>query len=236
MRATLLGASVPGQRHLQEGRPNEDALLMRAGHFGTLMAVADGLGSKPRAQEGSRAAVKAALEAVKAWGKSPQAGVTELLVLIEAYWRLLIAPSPVSECATTLLLAYLSPQGVLTLCMLGDGLALIDMNGRVIQLTARDPANFSNQTVGLGVPHKLSEWRSQQHQMDGAWTVLLATDGVSEDLDSEVLGDLPAHLVATYGATAPSRRTRRLAAELRQWRTAHHTDDKTLALMWPETL
>ena len=62
--------------------------------------------------------------------------------------------------------------------------------------------------------------------------VLLATDGIADDLDSFRLGEFIHFVRSTYCPLAPAVRWRRLAYDLRNWPTPYHSDDKTLAFLW----
>ena len=60
--------------------------------------------------------------------------------------------------------------------------------------------------------------------------LLMATDGVSEDLERDRLGDLARWVVDTLG---PLRRPgAALARELRAWPVPPHRDDKPLLTLW----
>jgi hypothetical protein len=60
--------------------------------------------------------------------------------------------------------------------------------------------------------------------------LLLATDGVSEDLEPDRIGDLAAWVVDELACLAQPGRA--LAHELRNWPVPHHQDDKTLLALW----
>jgi hypothetical protein len=62
--------------------------------------------------------------------------------------------------------------------------------------------------------------------------VVLATDGVSDDLDTSRIGDFIRMLVTEFAPLAPPQRWRELCRELTEWPTPHHLDDKTLAVLW----
>jgi serine/threonine protein phosphatase PrpC len=60
--------------------------------------------------------------------------------------------------------------------------------------------------------------------------LLLATDGVSEDLEAGRIGDLAVWVADELGTRQHPARA--LARELRKWPVPHHQDDKTLLVMW----
>ena len=106
----IFGASVQGPLHRSEGRPNEDAWLHARGPFGSLAVVCDGLGSRPNARAGARAACAAVKEAVSRWSKAEDAPLSYLSHLVEVLWRLRLHPTPPDSAATTCLLALIRAQ------------------------------------------------------------------------------------------------------------------------------
>lgn len=100
-----------------------------------------------------------------------------------------------------------------------------------VQVLGTQRSGFGNETTGLGIARSTSEWHFLQlPALAPGTTVLLASDGVAEDLHPERLGDLIRHLVEDYGALQHARAA--LARALRQWPTRGHVDDKTLVVLW----
>ena len=227
------GASVRGPLHQREARANEDAWLHAEGTFGVMAVVCDGLGSKPNARFGSHAACLAVKEAVLRWSQSEGAPLSYLSNLIEVLWRLRIHPLEASSAATTCLLALASRSGVWVLGGLGDGLVLTrtgrelcnrDWAPEAQDSRTRRPDLASREVLTSGPSF------SSHRPMKTAWS-FLATDGISDDLVPEKLDGFCNWLVSSFGDISPSRRWRRLAAELRAWPTPGHLDDKTLAVV-----
>ena len=226
------GASVRGPLHRKEGRPNEDAWLREMGGFGALIVVCDGLGSRPQASDGSRAACLAVKEAVLRWSKVDCAPVSLLSHLIEVYWRLRIHPIKPCDAATTCLLAFAAPNGSWLLGGIGDGLVVARTGAEVITVIGGDRDGFTNETNGLGVSSGPQDWSfvellpTRQDRM-----ALLATDGVSEDLLPDRLGGFCDWLVSSTQFISAMNRWRWLVAELKNWPTPGHLDDKTVAVL-----
>jgi Protein phosphatase 2C len=224
-----LAASVRGPGHIRAGRPNDDSWLATNAGFGTLVVVCDGLGSKPRARHGSRAACAAVRDAVRHWSRAggPELGL--LLRLIHTLWAVRVWPHQ-AESATTCLFALARESGVL-LGQLGDGIVAIRTpDGELVTVGTERPS-FSNDTTGLGIAKTVDEWTTHScSSFPSGSAVMLATDGVSDDLVQSRVADLVAHLVGAYGE-CPNGRLR-LRRELQHWPTKGHVDDKTLALLW----
>jgi len=136
------------------------------------------------------------------------------------------------ECATTCLFAVVTKDGRLLLAQLGDGLVLLQTPKETT--TLEPPAGrFGNATTGLGIASDVREWRLHfETNFQGTASILLATDGVADDLVPEKRSEFLNFLVAGYGSRPAAARSRAIAQELRDWPTPRHLDDKTVAVLW----
>lgn len=209
-------------------RPNQDAYLRLQGKFGHLVAVSDGMGSRRESARGARAAVEAAGQAVRLWSKA-DAAADDLTFLIEALWRLLIAPSRGGDCAANVALVFMDRAGQSTALALGDASVIVSHAGGVEILSGKRDGDFANETLALGVPHRLSDWVIWQGNCP--LEAIAATDGVMGELLEERLAELPAALCRQVRPLSAQARPGALRRSLRQLR---NTDDKTLALIWSE--
>src|SRR5690606_38642714 len=101
----VFGASVIGPSHRVDGLRNQDAWAKaRVGDY-LVAVVSDGMGSRPNADAGSRAACKAVIEAMRVWCRSDGTELELLIALIHVLWRLRVAPLQPQDCACTCLLA-----------------------------------------------------------------------------------------------------------------------------------
>ena len=232
----MYGASVRGPRNLRQGRANQDAWTRAGGAFGHLIGVCDGMGSRPASDAGARAACRALRRAAHLWpgGTSPadRADPTHLVRLVEILWRLDLTLRAPSECATTCLFALREPDGRLLFAGLGDGLAIVrKAGGGVVTFGGRGPDAFGDETLALGTPHRIDDWWIATEPPDRGRTVVLATDGVADDLAPERLDAFTDWLASDVGRLAPATRWRRLCRELRAWPVPRHLDDKTVAVL-----
>jgi hypothetical protein len=136
------------------------------------------------------------------------------------------------ESATTCLFAVATRDGRLLLAQLGDGLVMLKTPSGT---TTLEPPRerFGNATTGLGIAADVREWRLHlEPNFTGVATILLATDGVADDLLPEKRAEFLNFLVTRYGPRPASARTRAIAKELRKWPTPRHLDDKTVAVLW----
>lgn len=228
MRSSSGGSTVATARGKKKDdlTPNQDAVASVHGVFGRIIAVSDGLGSRSLSHHGANAAVRAAVKAVRTWSAFP-AAPRDLHLLIEAYWRLLVSPQDPAQCAANLALVYVTPKGQVTVAGLGDTTVIIHHADGAKVLSGHEEHHYANETVALGVPHKLSAWYSLQ--CEGPVMALAATDGVIGDLDEAKLPGLPEVLCGHVRAVRPQQRSRLLRQSLSDLRGV---DDKTLALIW----
>jgi serine/threonine protein phosphatase PrpC len=229
----LFGASVAGPAHRARRQPNQDAWLKASGRFGDLIVVCDGLGSRPASGQGARLACRAVRRALKDWpGTSSGAEPADLIRLIEVLWRLHLPSPGTDDYATACRFALCEPNGTLVLAGLGDGAALVRERGHgVCRFGERPDGDFGNETLALGMPHRLHDWRIELLPPSPGRAVALASDGVADDLRADRLDGFVAWLTDEIAPLPEPLRARRLAAELRAWPVPRHTDDKTLALM-----
>lgn len=226
----VVASSVRGPSHVRDGLPCQDAWLAVANARASLAVVCDGMGSRPRSCEGSRAATLATRDAWRLWRRSSVGSVEDLIRLVEAAWRLRLVSVPADEAATTCLLYAEDGHGRAAQAQLGDGLiARRSPDGWVAVHAARSEG--FGLTFGLGTPHTLADWSfTLVEPLATGEVLLLATDGVSEDIEPDRIGDLAAWVVDDVGPL--QRPARALANELRKWPVPHHQDDKTLLVMW----
>lgn len=229
---SAMGASVRGPEHRKDGRPNQDAWLSRLARGTALAVVCDGLGSRPHSAVGSRAACRAVADAVRHWADGRDAPPELLLRLIHALWNVRVHETGRDESATTCLFAVVTKDGRLLLAQLGDGLVMLKTPKGT--MTLEPPAErFGNATTGLGIASDVREWRLHlEPNFTGAASILLATDGVADDLLPEKRSDFLNFLVMNYGHRPATARTRAIAKQLRDWPTPRHRDDKTVAVLW----
>ncbi len=222
------GASVVGPHHRAEGKPNEDSWLGAHGAFGTLVVVSDGMGSRREARRGAKMACRAVLDSVRSWHKTGARDLDELLALIEPTWCSLIAPSRSRDCAATCLFALTNAYGQIHVAAIGDGFALLRTRRGLEWIVGPRSGGFANESAALG--HSAS-WTSRSFPCAGETVVVLATDGVADDLLPERIDGFVQWLMDDFAGMVPSQRWRALQRTLKAWPTPHHTDDKTLVVL-----
>ncbi len=229
------GVSVRGPDHVRRQVPNQDAFTVAIGTWGSLIAVCDGMGSCSDAHIGARCACQAvALTAPIYCCSHPQSQQLQPEPLLEQcyqQWRRLINPYPAAACRTTCLLALLYQEQLL-LCQLGDGLLAVDTEHGVILPLGEEQKSFANITTALGEQFKLEAWRYCVLPATRVRSVLLASDGIADDLDASSVMTFVHDLTSSYRSLSPQHCRYLLRRQLQAWPVPHHSDDKTLACMY----
>jgi len=225
-------ASARGPLHAELDSRNQDAWKASRTSAGVVVAVADGMGSKPLADIGSRTACAAAVAATELWWRADDAPVSALPSLIESLWRTWLGPVAPDDARTTCLVAGVSQRGALVMAAIGDGLALICDDSEMQVLTA-ERMGFSNETHALGRMPTAGAWRvATRGEVPPGTAVLLATDGVADDLLPARRGDFARQVIGSYGDLPDWQRGFELWRALHDWPTPGHSDDKTVAVLW----
>ena len=157
-----------------------------------VMAVADGVGSEPRADEGSRIAATAAVEHVRRfWGfrVDDQSMENMMRAAYHAASAAIFAQAranrkPMREYSTTLHMVIFS-DGILYIMHAGDGgIAILTEDGKMMRLTAPMKGPDGESVVPLQGGQKA--WRFSVCR-ERAQSVLMATDGFWDKLCPPVL-------------------------------------------------
>ena len=226
----VVATSVRGPAHVKEGLPCQDSWLAVAAPRASLAVVCDGMGSRPRSREGARAATLAVRDAWRLWQRSPVGSVEDLIRIVEAAWRLRLREVAGEEASTTCLFYAEDGHGRAAQAQLGDGLIARRAADGAVAVHPSRSEGFGL-THALGTPHSLADWSfTVVESLAPGERLVLATDGVSEDLEAGRIGDLATWVADEIGATQHPARA--LARELRNWPVPHHRDDKTLLVMW----
>lgn len=227
----LLGESVPGAAHLRQHRENQDAVKVRSYGYGCVSAVADGVGSQKYAGYGSRAAVQAVHEVFCAYarGDVDRGRITQT---ISSRYADMVKPAFRGQAATTCLFAaHIYAEG-LFLGQVGDGICCGFLNGIPFSLAEKQDA-FSNLVVPLSaVGGKAARWQTQFLPMERLREIelMLATDGVSEDLLPGQEAAFARYLLTRVAARKAAERREGLRQVLERWETPLAQDDRTISL------
>lgn len=227
------GASQRGPQHIRSLSPNQDAWIKAEGRFGSLIAVCDGVGSRELSHLGAKAACLAVKEAIARWSRQERSPASLIIRLIELYWRLRIAPHAPEEVATTCLFALHRPDGSWIVGGLGDGLlGISSASSWTWPIGGREASAYANETEALGARLFSKKWFLQElHPSQQPRSIILATDGISDDLKANSLDLFGDWFLNHFGPMEPAERWRGITKMLRDWPTPKHLDDKTIAVI-----
>ncbi|MEQ2006944.1 MAG: protein phosphatase 2C domain-containing protein [Limisphaerales bacterium] len=229
----FFGAAVQGPLHKKHGRPCEDAWTGKEFAGSAAIAISDGMGSKAFAARGAQAACLSARRAARLWTTAPSVGPEWVCRWLEAQWRFAIAPHEPQECAATCHLVAMHHQAGLIYAGLGDGMALFQAGNQPVHcLSARRAGDFVNESLALGVNHRMTDWAHAQLPLPQApWIAVLVTDGIADDLRPDKLDAFVKWLRDEISRKPGNKRLTALRRALREWPTPGHLDDKTLAVL-----
>jgi serine/threonine protein phosphatase PrpC len=218
-------ASVRGKSHKKTKTPNQDAFGVMRVKGAFAVVVSDGLGSREKSQIGSRAAVESVIAASRM--VTEQTDGADIIRLVHAIWRTRLSGFDAKSCACTCLFIILFNSGRIFAATLGDGVIAIK-NGEKQSLLVSDK-DFANSTDALDTC-KLAEWRSIDEQTLGDISIMLATDGVSDDIEEGGLFDFMDFVLNKIEHDNFTKRERNnyVVKLLHRWTRPYSNDDKTL--------
>ena len=226
--ALLVGSTCIGKNHVKWGIPNQDALLVKQYDFGNLRVVADGVGSEKHSELASSAAVIAVDDTFKdiADGKLLSEDIADALCI--NYEKRLKETSDEPLSTTGIFCAHLMDQG-LFLGQIGDGVCTGFINGERFLLTGKD-SPFANVVDPLTPGCPPERWTVMRFPAINSAKLLLATDGIADDILPEKEAEFAEFLISMIEETDPDHREEKLLEVLKNWETPHSNDDKTVGL------
>lgn len=224
------GGSVRGPEHKRQCHPNQDAWTIRRSGGGIMAAVADGLGSAKNGEIGSKAACAAAMNAFRLARKIGDTPSWLTIAVLRATWHQLVARWGAENCGTTCLACFIAPGGSMFATQVGDGVIAIRRADASFEVMPAKTKSFQNSTDTVA-SQNAKDWSIFTGHLEPGDAVLMATDGISDDLDPSQIGSLIAHLLADYLPLQPHIRAARIRSALKGWPTRHHRDDKTFVVL-----
>lgn len=217
--------------------PNKDKLQDAVGVFKrknyNLFIVADGVGSAKHSDFGAEMTIQAGKKAIEEWRKLKRQDVKVLIQLIHFYWNLLIRDSEYEkkDCLSTCLFFYLDKSdNRIVLGQLGDGLIFFESKIGIINLKSTDDYNF---TKALGSSKSYDDWNVRDFHLDDvSFSLLMTSDGVSEDLVENKEKVFINTLIKEISKLKKNKRNLYLKKLLENWPTKFHNDDKSICVAW----
>jgi hypothetical protein len=188
----VVGASVAGRSHEKAGRGCEDAFSYCVTPELTCLVVADGAGSRARAQQGSALAVRSVMQraicgtggSLTEWMRDTFEEVRRTLTAAAAE----VDGATPDDFATTLGVVVVAGQDV-CVGQVGDSLAVVGVRGRYRTVDPPPRFEYANQTVFVTSPDLGKNLRVTAMAGSEVEEVFLSTDG----LRMKILDDLATH-------------------------------------------
>lgn len=232
----LNGISVIGERNKKANNPNQDAFGIKLSDKAALIAVADGLGSCKNSNIGSEYAIECITEWVINDLERYEVISDEMLVILNNKlidrWKFKLSKVNYLTYDTTILYA-IYIKNSLIIGGIGDGMILCHYGDETYDLSW-DKNEFSNRTVSMGSKKSKELIRSEIISISKEKlpaTVLLMTDGISDDLNEKSKQELPKYLNVKLKELGMEKLQNELIDWISNWRTQGHTDDKTLCML-----
>ena len=229
--AVLVTITEVGELHRKDGKANQDFADGMLSQSNIRLSVADGLGSCRYAEIGAQTAVEVIMQLPL---EQISLDKEELTARLVDSWRSSLPDAKYAkDYDTTLLFASLE-QDKLILGQIGDGLIQWKIGeGPTNELEVAEGA-FSNQTVsiaGNSLKDMLQTRTVNIGPNEVPIIVILATDGISGDLDPNLRRALPSILLESLKEKGIEETVRELEIWVSDWKTPCHTDDRTFAFL-----
>ncbi|MBD7970423.1 protein phosphatase 2C domain-containing protein [Paenibacillus gallinarum] len=233
---TFNAISVKGERHQRNNENNQDFFKCNIENKLKYAIVTDGLGSAKYSHIGSQKATelleKMINEKFHAEENLSEIDVYEFNSEFLETWRMSFH-GDFRDFDTTLLYIIIFTHGILV-GSIGDGLILYSMQNEIVYI--KEKKNFfSNQTYSLASEHAIdffdSSYTTAQFNSQLPMIFILATDGVSDDLEPEMVNQLPTFLYGELQEKGLIGMQEVIEDWIINWETENHSDDRTFCLL-----
>lgn len=229
-KSVVTGASVVGSAHKCQHMPNQDAYKCCDYGYGCVMAVADGVGSERYSHFGSRAVVQAVHETFCAYVRGDIRRNQITKSIYRFYVSILKKRYQTAASTTCAFAAYIYNQG-LYLGLIGDGIICGRINNQPFVIK-NESDSFTNIVKPLSLQNPTPVWKTKFISEKYIYSIrlMLATDGVSEDILPNKESGLACYLIDLVNARRTEERQKKLLNLLENWETPKSLDDKTVVL------
>lgn len=223
----LAYATMCGAHHKKKHELNQDAYFVRLAHAFSIFCVADGVGSHKYSRKGSRAVVRAVGDVFADFvaGKLER---KKLTATIYERFRSKIHQKYHTQASTTCLFIAITEAHGIFLGQVGDGLAVLKINGEAKYISAKDD-EFSNVVQPLSPANGNCRWTTHHFDInqDDEIEIFLSTDGISGDVIPGHEEECLDYFLKKISAVK-KHRSRELKKILLNWSKNGSNDDKTV--------
>ena len=190
-----------GPFHQRLGLPNQDACHLELDNELVLIAVSDGLGSKPLSHIGSQAVCRAVVRVARHYMSTLVIEPLSVIELFHSFWLEELNGAEVEQCSCTALFAIVFGDSTF-IAHIGDGdcciITSVKNEQQIHFLTDKDESLFANQTYSLGKKNQVERWKFCVQPTVELEACFLVTDGIADDLASEHRIDFYRELLNQY--------------------------------------
>ena len=223
-----------GPLHIKQNLPMQDSHLVKFYSWGFVAVVSDGLGSKKYSHIGSNSVCKSVCKWAKIWSKHKELCFNDILRFIYSDWVLRVSPKVPSDCACTVLIC-ICIHNTVFFAQMGDG--MICLNSKDESLYSSDfivddkSDSFSNVTDAFSNTFDLNKFISKKIDAKYLKSIVMATDGVSDDIKPELRMDFSKSISDECYLKSSRKNNKMLKKMLLEWPVPKHSDDKTIVVI-----
>lgn len=210
---------------------NQDAILTYEDDILIVLALADGLGSVPCSDKGSKAICRSVVKNVRRsiLTSSPLSGTN-----IVNYWDALLRMKGLNpqDCLTTSSFVLINKKDrKVTATQIGDSQIYLILDGASLIMSREK--EFANITECVGPGYNI-KYSVTSHHFEKSIRVLIASDGICDELDPNTIPAMTDYLVERYSAIPKGKRNLFLSGEVRRSFSKRNSDDKSMIFLWNE--
>lgn len=210
---------------------NQDSFSVREVNGGYVVAVSDGLGSRPLSQAGSAILCQTACQVAEEFACNIEDDETFLATVYTRWIQALTENDlAVEKCNATALIAVVGAENIWAY-RLGDGFISIATDDEVTALLDAKEDDFVNATECLRSNFQFDKWECRCLKRKNFLGLVAATDGITFHIDEKTLGGFISDFCANYAVLELGD----ILTDLKAWLpTLIGGDDKTLAFLLKE--
>lgn len=210
---------------------NQDSFSVKEVHGGYVVAVSDGLGSRPLSQAGSAVLCQTACQVAEEFSCNIEDDEKFLATIFNRWVQVLTENNlAVEKCNATALIAVIGAKNIWAY-RLGDGFISIAADEKFSVLFDAKEDDSVNVTECLRADFQFEKWECRRIEYKNFFGLVAATDGITFNIDEENLSGFIADFCADYA----TRELGEILTDLKAWLpTLIGGDDKTLAFLLKE--
>ena len=227
----ISGATCRGLAHKKIGKPNQDHLLIKAGKKLKIICVADGVGSHKYSHKGSKQICRSVYKALVALRKGSILEEQLPEHINKLFSKKLLGKYKNKTATTCIFAAVLGNK--LYIAQAGDGVCGVIFDGKFKTLGYRK-SEFVNEVSPIKADSdNVGKWNFRIINLEKYRNldIFLGTDGVSDDIIPEKLGDFIRYVFSSIECLKPRRRDAYIKKMLEEWSVPYSNDDKTVAVL-----